>query len=177
MVGAMTTPICLWLVRHGATDWTNLGRLAGWTDIPLNSEGRAQAASLRPLLAPVPFASIWSSDLSRATQTARLAWGNPNTDHRLRELDFGGIEGSTWENLEPSIQQDLLQFDTFSAPEGESVSDLQTRVDNFLAHLQPGRHLIFTHAGVIRVILRALGDDRHVFPGQQVTVHWPDGSH
>jgi len=173
----MTTPICLWLVRHGATDWTDIGRLAGWTDIPLNSEGRAQAASLRPRLAAVPFASIWSSDLSRATQTARLAWGKPDTDHRLRELDFGSIEGTTWENLESSTQQALLQLDTFSAPEGESVSDLQTRVDNFLTHLQPGRHLIFTHGGVIRVILRALGDDRHVFPGQQVTVQWPDRSH
>ncbi|MGH8927875.1 MAG: histidine phosphatase family protein [Acidimicrobiia bacterium] len=173
----MTKPICLWLVRHGATDWTSIGRLAGWTDISLNAEGRAQAAALRPRLAEVPFASIWSSDLSRATQTARLAWKNPNTDRRLRELDFGSIEGTTWQNLERSTQQALLQFDTFSAPEGESVTDLQTRVDNFLAHLQPGRHLIFTHAGVIRVILRATSGDRHVYPGQQVTVHWPTGRH
>jgi broad specificity phosphatase PhoE len=49
----------LWLVRHGATDWSDAGRLTGWSDIPLNDVGRRQAQVLRRRLvriesSPVP---------------------------------------------------------------------------------------------------------------------------
>lgn len=39
----------LYVVRHGATDWNQSGRIQGHMDIPLNETGRAQArlASIR----------------------------------------------------------------------------------------------------------------------------------
>ena len=39
------------------------------------------------------------------------------------------------------------------------------RVLDFVGSLQEGDHLVFTHAGVIRVLLRHAGSDAHVEPG------------
>jgi len=155
----------LWLVRHGATDWSDAGRLTGWRDIPLNDEGRRQAQLLRTRLRSIEFDGIWSSDLSRAMETARVAVGGARADERLRELDFGELEGRTWDQCSPEVQAELFSFDRFVAPGGESVSELRTRIFAFTDTLPDGRHLIFTHGGVIRVLLRLLGRDHAVPPG------------
>jgi probable phosphoglycerate mutase len=162
--------IGLWLVRHGATSWSDAGRLNGWTDVHLNEPGRASARRLRPRLSRTSFAGIWSSDLRRSTETALLAVGGAAADSRLRELDFGDLEGSRWEELPPHIQDALLLFDAFAAPGGESVQDLRNRVVEFTANLAPGEHLVFTHGGIIRLLLRETGSDRTVVPGAVVRV-------
>jgi probable phosphoglycerate mutase len=164
----------LWLVRHGATDWSDAGRLTGWTDVPLNEEGRLQARLLGATMAGREFAGIWSSDLERAVETARVAVGGAIADNRLRELNFGQLEGLTWEQCSPESQEELLAFDRFSAPGGESVEALRERVLDFLAQLSPGDYLVFTHGGVVRLLLREVGHDALVAPGGLVVVAWPD---
>ncbi|MGH2662649.1 MAG: histidine phosphatase family protein [Actinomycetota bacterium] len=155
----------LWLVRHGTTDWSDAGRLLGWTDVALNVNGRRQARALREGLSGGVFASVWSSDLIRATETANLAAGGATADERLRELNFGELEGKHWDECSPFIQQRLLFFDEFAAPGGESVCELQIRVLDFTAGLHEGEHLLFTHGGVIRALLRHAGRDARVPPG------------
>jgi len=154
----------LWLVRHAETDWSNSGRLCGWTDIPLSARGRDHARALAWTLAGRRFTSVWSSDLRRAVETARLSYGNPTTDPRLRELSFGALEGFRWAELAPAMQAAMLTFDGFAAPDGESVDALRQRVLAFVADLPPGDHLVFTHGGVIRLLLRRAGSDRTVDP-------------
>lgn len=157
----------LTLVRHGATDLSDAGRFNGWTDVSLNERGRAQALALRDRLSSA-YDGIWSSDLSRATETAAIASVVATPDRRLRELDFGELEGEAWDGCSPDLQRSLLGFDSFAAPGGESTRQLRDRVDDFIAFLEPGRHLLFTHGGVIRVLLRAYGQDRRVEPGEIV---------
>lgn len=160
----------LWLVRHGSTDWSDAGRLNGWTDVPLNERGRSQARSLADRLDGTAFAGIWSSDLSRATETARLAVGEPVPDRRLRELDFGALEGRRWEEIPTDVQRALTTFDGFEASGGESVALLRSRVRGFVERLPEGDHLVFTHGGVIRLLLREAGADRRILPGEVVQV-------
>jgi probable phosphoglycerate mutase len=160
----------LWLVRHGATDWSDAGRLNGWTDVPLNEPGCRQARSLIEGLACRRFTGVWSSDLVRATETAGLAGWEAVGDRRLRELDFGRLEGSRWEECRPEVRGALLAFDGFRAPGGESVAELRSRVFGFLDALAAGAHLVFTHGGVIRLLLRDAGPDRRVLPGAVVRV-------
>jgi probable phosphoglycerate mutase len=155
----------VWLVRHGATDWSDAGRLTGWRDIPLNDVGRRQARLLRRRLRSIEFDGIWSSDQSRAMETARVAVGGARADERLRELDFGELEGRTWDQCSPEAQAELVSFDRFVAPGGESASELRDRVLAFTDTLSDGRHLVFTHGGVIRVLLRLTGRDHPVPPG------------
>lgn len=164
----------LWLVRHGATDWSDAERLTGWTNVPLNERGRVQAQVLGRAMAGRKFAGIWSSDLERAAETARVAVGGAIPDRRLRELNFGDLDGCTWDQCPPEIREELLAFDRFAAPGGESVEALRERVLDFLARLSPGDHLVFTHGGVVRLLLRAVGHYARIPPGGLVEVAWPD---
>jgi len=90
----------LWLVRHGETTYSESRLLAGWTDCPLTERGREQAKALSPVLGENRFHAVWSSDLARAVTTARLAWGEPKIDARLRELNFGPLEGRSYDDVD-----------------------------------------------------------------------------
>jgi probable phosphoglycerate mutase len=87
------------LVRHGQTAWNLEGRAQGHTDIGLDDTGRAQAAALAPAIAEMAPATLWSSDLVRARQTAdqlAAATGlDVRLDARLREFDAGDRAGLT----------------------------------------------------------------------------------
>jgi len=165
-------PLELWLVRHGETPASRGRTLAGWTHVPLTHEGERQAAALRPRLAGQRFDSVWASDLDRALQTARLAWGEPLQDARLREMSFGGLEGQAWEALSATERDALTRFSGFTAPGGESFDALRTRVLAFVDSLGPGRHLLFTHGGVVRLLSRETGEDSFVPTGTLLVVDW-----
>lgn len=161
----------LWLVRHGSTAWSEVGRLCGWSDPPLSELGRREVRGLRGeaarLLAGRP-AGVWSSDLLRARETARIAGLPAVPDARLRELDFGQMEGARWEELSAGLRSGLAGFDGFRAPGGESVAELGDRVHGFVRSLVPGMHLVVTHGGVIRLLLGERTADRHLAPGRAV---------
>ncbi|BDG17534.1 histidine phosphatase family protein [Thermus brockianus] len=159
----------LWLVRHGETLWNREGRLLGWTDLPLTPLGRAQARALRGLLPPLP---AYSSDLRRALETAALAGFAPQPTRALREIHFGALEGASWETLDPLHKEALLRFQGFHPPGGEGLEAFQERVFRFLEGLE-GPALLFTHGGVVRAVLRALGEDGLVPPGSALLVDWP----
>jgi probable phosphoglycerate mutase len=162
----------LWLVRHGETPASRGRTLAGWSDVPLTPHGEAQACALRPLLARERFDGVWSSDLRRTVSTARLAWGEPRQDARLREMSFGSLEGQLWETLDADVQERLARFEGFAAPGGESFEDLRSRVSSFLDGLPTGRHLVFTHGGVLRLLSREVGENRFVPTGTLLVVDW-----
>jgi probable phosphoglycerate mutase len=162
----------LWLVRHGETTNSRDGILAGWVDIPLTERGEAQAEAVRPVLAEMEFTGVWSSDLQRAVHTALLAWGQPVADPRLREVNFGELEGTTWATLDPVHKKALIDFEAFNPPGGETLEEVGERVAGFLSELSPGRHLLFTHGGVIRLLTRETGQDGFVPTGTVVGIDW-----
>ncbi len=162
----------IWLVRHGQTDWNRRGLLQGWVDTPLNETGKGQARALAPNLDGRSFAGVWSSDLSRAVDTALLAYGEPVQTDALRELDFGEIQGLSWQGLSDEVRAEMFAFDDFVAPGGESHEQMRDRVVGFLAGLAAGAHLIFTHGGVIRMLRRECGDDRYPAWCEVVRLDW-----
>jgi probable phosphoglycerate mutase len=167
-----TQTLELWLVRHGETPASRDRMLAGWTNVPLTGEGERQAAALRPRLAGERFDSVWASDLERALRTARLAWGEPRQDARLREMSFGDLEGQPWQALSPEQQDGLVRFAGFEAPGGESFEVLRARVLSVVESLAAGRHLLFTHGGVVRLLSREAGEDSFVPTGTLLVVDW-----
>jgi probable phosphoglycerate mutase len=144
----------VWLVRHGATDWSESGRHTGRTDVPLTDEGRAQARALGRRLAAMEFRTVLSSPLRRALETCRLAgFGDGATiDPDLQEWDYGAYEGrSTAE-----IRETIPDWSIWSHPVagGESVAELGGRVDRVVARLRadPGPIAVFAHGHVLRVL-------------------------
>ena len=83
------------LVRHGQSTWNLDRRFCGWSDPDLSDLGRWQAEQLADSFRGLTFDTVWASDLKRAMQTAQLAWGQHETDPRLREIHFGDLEGRT----------------------------------------------------------------------------------
>ncbi|WP_421121445.1 histidine phosphatase family protein [Aquihabitans daechungensis] len=162
----------VWLVRHGETEWSAARRFAGWSDLALTAAGEAQAAALVGLLPTGQGVRAWTSDLRRCVDTARLAGLAATPDRRLRELDFGDVDGAAWDELPSEVQDQLLAFDGFAAPNGESVEQLRTRVHEFLRSLAPGRHVVVTHGGVVRQLLRDAGADGAVVTGEVVRVQF-----
>jgi alpha-ribazole phosphatase len=158
------------LVRHGETDWNREGRYQGQADPPLNEHGRAQARALADQLAGQSFEAIYSSDLQRAVETARIVarqYGLPvRQDRRLREIDQGEWEGvrvdeitARYPQLWAARQRDPLHT---RPPAGETPLEVAARVwaaADDIARLHPGgRVLIVSHGLALAALLvRARG--------------------
>jgi 2,3-bisphosphoglycerate-dependent phosphoglycerate mutase len=163
----------LWLVRHGESTFNAEGRYAGWSNPSLTPAGEAMAQALLPRLAGIHFDGIWRSDLVRTQETARLA-GFPSVpaDVRLREINFGKLEGRAFLDMGEEWRERLRSFSDFVSPDGESTADVRRRAEDFLAGLALGRHLIFSHGGWIRCLMAACGCDRFPDKAELVKLDW-----
>jgi 2,3-bisphosphoglycerate-dependent phosphoglycerate mutase len=155
------------LARHGETN-DNIPpiRVQGFSDTPLNATGRAQAAELGGRLAGEQLASLWSSDLSRARETAEIAGERigltPRLDTRLREANRGRWEGRLFidiERDEPALYAAWRRAgESFRFPGGESLQEQMDRVLACLSDVAAAGELpalVVCHGGSIRVVLCA----------------------
>ena len=155
------------LIRHGETAWNRATRIQGHTDIPLSPLGLAQAARLATALAEEPLAAIYSSDLSRARQTAQCladAHGLPvHTDAALRERAFGRFEGLSWQEIEQGYPEEAVRWrkrePDFPVGGGESLTVFSARcldAARRLAGAHPGCSIaLVAHGGVLDCLYRA----------------------
>lgn len=162
----------IYLVRHGETTWNAEGRWQGTLDIPLGEVGHQQAQALAKHLKDRPIAAIYSSDLSRARDTAELlsrAKGlEIQTDARLRELDFGVFQGLTHDEIRakyPEEERELfVDYLDFVLPEGESRRTVQARVYEMwqeVVRRHPNSEVVvMSHGGPVRLLLLKLFDDQ-----------------
>ena len=123
------------LIRHGETAWNRERRMQGQTDTPLSDIGRAQAEALGQRMATHPFSALYSSDLSRAYETAaavaRVSGREIRRDPALRERTFGIFEGLTYAEMAqryPEEHARFLQRDAdYAVPGGESPRQFYER--------------------------------------------------
>lgn len=156
------------LARHGETDWNRLGRWQGHADPPLNDAGRAQAAQLAERLAGDGIAAIYSSDLTRASQTARVVADRLGLDvvedRGLREIDVGAWSGLTRAEVEQRFPEGYARWlGGEIGHDGETRDELTLRVvgavERIAAAHPEGTILVVTHGGAIRALRRhAAGD-------------------
>ncbi len=101
--GAARSAAHIVVVRHGQTVWNRESRVQGYLDSALTDEGVAQARAIAQRLAGESFGALLSSDLGRAVHTAQLIAEQTGhalrTDARLRERNYGALEGLTREEL------------------------------------------------------------------------------
>jgi len=155
-------------VRHGETEWNASRRFQGHSDMPLSARGLEQARALADALRGESFTRIYTSDLERAYETARVIGAGHGleivTDKRLREFNFGKWEGLTWAEIVEKWPQYAhnrpTQARLYAPPGGEQFDDVVARVSSFFDQFrlaQPHETiLIVTHAGALHAAIAAL---------------------
>ena len=163
----MTTGNQLILVRHGASEWSSLGRYQGHQPVPLSSLGLKQVHALKEELHQYNPERIVSSDLQRTRQTAEIIAKHfileNYFDVRLRELDCGNWAGLTEqeiEALEPQAVAKLRAGHDIPRGGGETMADVIVRIRAVLADWVrdnfSGTVIFVSHAYVIRAITQIL---------------------
>lgn len=166
-------PRSFFFVRHGETDWNLNGVLQGFTDIPLNETGRAQARAAAGVIARRPIDRIVASPLSRAHETARIlneVLQKPlGLCPDLRERNYGEMEGKSrteLDTLRARAKDEGLESEEcgYPCPAGaETYAGFKTRVIGaFSRALQDAgsENVLFVcHGGVYRVLRRSLMND------------------
>ena len=88
------------LIRHGQSEGNAEGRFGGHTATPLSPRGRLQAEATARILSSENLTAIYSSDLSRAVETAmplaRLTGLDVEQTDAFRERSVGVMEGLTF---------------------------------------------------------------------------------
>ncbi len=158
------------LVRHGQTDWNLEGRIQGHSDIPLNSTGISQSEVLAESIKHDPFDAVFSSDLSRAMQTAQIISARLRVplycDSRLREVNHGAWEGMLIKVVRDTHQDAYAAFrnDQPGAcpPGGETLQEailrMETAVARAAASYPEGRIVLVSH-GLSLALLRCRLND------------------
>jgi broad specificity phosphatase PhoE len=142
------------LVRHGETEWSRDWRHTGRTDIPLTEKGRQEAEVLPTPLSEWEFARVYSSPLSRAIETCRLAGLGDEAEltEALLEWDYGEYEGITTKEIRETRPDWFLWRD--GCPGGETAEEVGARVDPLIAELEAveGDVALFAHGHLLRVL-------------------------
>ncbi len=123
------------LVRHGTTDWNEIGRCQGISDVPLNSTGIEQAEKVAFSLKDDRVDCIYSSDLIRAKTTAEKIADYHSVEVKiredLREMDQGIFEGLDFSYIRKKYSEVLKHWrenpETLQLPQGEALMDVQQR--------------------------------------------------
>jgi broad specificity phosphatase PhoE len=116
---------------HSITVDNERGIATGWLPGDLSEEGRRLAAELGPRRQDVDV--VVSSDLRRAVQTVELSGLTvPHLqDWRLRECNYGDLNGAPVDALDPRIERVRKPF-----PGGQSYFDVVELTRSFLEDIK-----------------------------------------
>lgn len=155
----------LLLTRHGQTDWNIAGRYQGHSNTSLNQTGLSQAAQIAKRLSTETIHAIYTSDLSRAANTAQAIADfhrlEIKKDSRLRELSFGDWEGMTYKEMSAHSPDLFSKWMTdsmnISTPNGETLAQLAARVKSAFDQIKDDHKdqtvLIVSHSGALQSLL------------------------
>ena len=130
------------LVRPGATDFDDQGRMKGSLDMPLSRRGQEQVNSLTEQVSAIKIKTIYAAPCASALETAeRMAEHQRTTqghDVRIKVIDsFRNIDHGLWagklidevrRNHPRVYRQGQDSPDDLCPPEGESIRDARARV-------------------------------------------------
>lgn len=117
---------------HGTTVDNLEKKCSGWKQTELADVGKERAIKLGELRKDTHFDVIFTSDLIRAIDSAKLAF--PEIKHiedaRLRECNYGDFDG-----MDKSL---VVYEDHISEPflNGESLMDVENRIESFIEFLK-----------------------------------------
>jgi len=135
---------------HSMTTDNEQGIATGWLPGRLSEAGRGHARALGERRRNDGLAAVLASDLTRAVETAEIAFASSGLevrlDPRLRECNYGELNGR------PVSEIDVERLHRIDEPfpGGESYRDVVDRTQSFLEELSPeldgSRVLLIAHS-------------------------------
>ena len=127
----------IYFTRHGETEWNEIGKIQGWLDSPLTSNGIKMGKNMAEEVKNINFDSVYSSDLNRAFETAKLIVPGSEiiTTELLKEIDVASWSGNLFTECEKIDKEAYdLYFnhpEKYKRDDGETFYDLTHRVERF----------------------------------------------
>jgi broad specificity phosphatase PhoE len=156
----------VWIARHGQTETNRQGIFCGHSETTLTELGRAQARALGDRLRPIPLTAVYTSDVSRALETAALALEGRDlaarVDPDLREIFYGQWElqkEHAIRRMSPDEYRRMRDEDpAWQPPGGETTALVRTRMFAALQRIiKTHRHhdqvLVVSHGTAITCLL------------------------
>lgn len=156
-----------YVFRHGETDLNAKGIAVGRLDVPLNENGRRQAALLGEQLSDIEFTHMYSTPLWRGRQTLYIALKpfaisdvKVTIDDGFIMRDIGILSGK---NSKTECQEIFKQMENpdFVPTGGESENDAENRawhafmnIMNAVQNHPNPKIAISTHGGIARFLLK-----------------------
>ena len=146
--------ITIYFEGHATTSDNEASVASGHNDVDLSERGRHQAAGeKRRRYENIKFDTVFTSDLSRAYDTAKLMFEGKDIpiiqDARLRECDYGDLTQRPRAEMEAVRTQSILE----PFPNGESLEQVMDRMKSFIEDLsqtyRDQQVLIIGHAGTL----------------------------
>ena len=129
----------IYLVRHGQTEENATGIIQGWNPGKLTPLGIEQAERLAQRLKAIRFDAIYSSDSTRAADTARIITRFHDTPiqftEQLRERNMGVFQGRHFEEFNQAQAKSCLSDQDFKPEGGENLKELRHRALSFAQSL------------------------------------------
>ncbi len=164
---------------HGTTTDNEKNLCTGWTPGELSELGIQQAKELGQQIGYKKFDVFFTSDLKRATDSARLAFDNKYKfieDKRLRECNYGDF------NQADDSKVDYKKYIDQRFPNGESMKDVEKRIKNFIDYLKKeydGKHIaIMAHKApqlALEVLLNGKSWEQAIDEDWRNTKSWQPG--
>lgn len=167
--------LCIFLVRHGQTDYNVEGRIQGDLPVPINKQGIKQAKNLAKKFKEIAITHIYSSPLLRARQTAEII----SKSHKLKikfengfkERGMGVLKNTTHEERMRKYPHFMKEREKklidSSAPRGETIRHLIIRAMKAFykvikRHKLGDRLIVVSHGGTIRAIVHMLHNGKPI---------------
>lgn len=167
----------VWLARHGSTDDSDLNILRGQRNSSLDKKGFLDANKQKDFFKKVKWQYIFSSDLDRAKQTARIIVDDkpgekPGIVPALRPWDVGYLTGTDKDKSGPKMQH-YIDHPKEVIPDGESMEQFEQRVFPLfgeamslgIAGIPP---ILIMHSSLIHVLGHLLTGMREDHPEEAV---------
>lgn len=151
----------LFLIRHGQSTANLVKAYAGQTDAPLTEQGRLEAEQIRPILGKFSFDQVYSSDLSRAIDTQKIALPGVEgiQNPLLREYDVGTLVGVGFEEAAAKYGNEFRRKRDYTPFGGENGQMVCQRARDFLQLLEenPCEYVAaFSHNGFLNSMLNVV---------------------
>lgn len=160
----------IYLIRHGQSEWNVLNKIQGQVNTELTELGKKQGQAIANRLMNSNIDFIYSSDLNRALDTAKIIAEKINKplviNESLREINFGVWEGLTGIELRKDYKEEQKTWrkspEKLILPGAESLEVLSERVMKWMNSILKencGKDIaIVSHSATLKIMLLGLLD-------------------